>query len=952
MPDSAQTMLRRVSVAVFLLALSAAVSSSDAIPESIRHSGFNDFIQGKPGNSGVNLYVSRNGRVQVINQWDLNQDGYVDVLINNDHDASEIVDALIYWGSERGFTSLLPELWSERPLSSVVFGLMDNKASVTRLPSAGGGRSVIADLNGDGYPEIVFCNYIHNYPGIRSAYVYWGGQGGYDTTRRIQLPTNWAAGVAAADLNGDGYPDLVFANEGVEPGLEAISSTTTHDAFIYWGGATGFDPARRTLLATRGASDVVVADINKDGYPDIAFITNNPSAHEVRVFWGGASAYSNQRVQILALPAPTSIRAGDVNGDGFQDLVVTAARGVYVILGGADGLNAERMIQLASHVARDSCIGDFNGDGFADIAIANASDGKSTAVPSFIYWGSKNGFSADNRSELPTLGAAGVATGDLNGDGYPDLVFANLNDDRSFDVPSYIYWGSSTGFAPYLRSSLQSFGATSISIADMNRDGRPDVLLVNRNSGTVWGKQLNTHIFWGNPHHSYSTALMSSLPVRSPYGVVAGDLNDDGFLDLVFPSSSSKASWLYLGGKEGFSAWRRLDLPTGTVFGASAADLNRDGYLDLVFTGISDTGDNSAVILWGSPRGYTETNRTIVPLKMKKSESNLIADVNRDGFLDLIFPDFYSGTLQILWGSAKGYSESRSWTKVLSAGNVSLADLNGDGYLDFVVTGGFDPAKKSHNAKTRIFWGTPEGTPSPDGVVELEGYESEQCAIADLNHDGYLDLVLSNYMSDSSRSLPIYIYWGDKGGRYSNSNRTELPAESSCGIQVVDLNHDGYPDITVLNHLKDGEHTTNSYVYWNGPQGFDPKRRTELPSFGSHFSQMAEPGNLYTRKLEEEYISAPIHLPAGRQARSLKWKGQEPHRTKLKFQVRAAAVREALAKASWIGPNGEVSYYEESGAELRKLHGPDRWIQYRVMFTSPDGGEWPVLTEVEVGLST
>jgi len=71
-------MLRRLSPAVFLLALSA-VSFSQAISESIRHVGFSDFIQGKPGNSGVNLYVSRNGRVQVINQWDLNQDGYVDV---------------------------------------------------------------------------------------------------------------------------------------------------------------------------------------------------------------------------------------------------------------------------------------------------------------------------------------------------------------------------------------------------------------------------------------------------------------------------------------------------------------------------------------------------------------------------------------------------------------------------------------------------------------------------------------------------------------------------------------------------------------------------------------------------------------------------------------------------------------------------------------------------------
>src|SRR5205085_12487209 len=102
---------------------------------------------------------------------------------------------------------------------------------------------------------------------------------------------------------------------------------------------------------------------------------------------------------------------------------------------------------------------------------------------------------------------------------------------------------------------------------------------------------------------------------------------------------------------------------------------------------------------------------------------------------------------------------------------------------------------KSYNTKTKILWGTPEGIPSFDNVVELESFGALECAIADLNRDGYLDLALSSYMSDSTRSLPLFIYWGDRGGRYSNEWRTSLPAESSAGIQTVDLNRDGYPEI-------------------------------------------------------------------------------------------------------------------------------------------------------------
>ena len=168
-------------------------------------------------------------------------------------------------------------------------------------------------------------------------------------------------------------------------------------------------------------------------------------------------------------------------------------------------------------------------------------------------------------------------------------------------------------------------------------------------------------------------------------------------------------------------------------------------------------------------------------------------------------------------------------------------------------------------------------------------------------------------MSDSTRALPLFIYWGAKGGRYSNSNRTELPAESSAGVQTIDLNDDGYPEIVIHNHLRDGDHSIASYIYWNGPNGFDRARRTEIPTFGPHMSQMTDPGNLYTRALEEEYLSAPIELPGGRSAARLSWTCEEPPRTRLKFQIRSAPSREALIKAAWRGPDEGQPYYSTPG---------------------------------------
>ena len=937
---------------------------------SIRQRGFDDFRRGQLGNSGANLYVSRDGRVEVINKWDLNGDGYPDVLISNDHDEYEAVDALIYWGGPKGYTSLVPSLWKEMPLAQVLFDLLDHPANVTRLPAFGGGKSAIADLNRDGYPDIVFCNYIHNYPGLRTAYIYWGSAEGYTISHRTELPTNWADGVAVADLNGDGYPDLVFANRGTEEGLEDISPPTSSDAYIYWGSASGFSPANRTSLATHGGRDVTVADLNQDGYPDIAFINNSNQAQEVQIFWGSATGYSNTRVQTIPVPQPTSIRSADVNGDGYPDLIVTtvgqrktiyvtnvnqspepAQPTTYVFLGSAKGFDSERVIRLPAYQAQDSCVGDFNADGFPDIAIANSSDGRSSVVSSFVYWGSKSGFSPDRRTELPTLGATAVACADLNHDGYTDLVFANSDDGKTSDVPSYVYWGSPSGLAPYLRTELQSFGAVDVKVADLNGDGNPDLLFVNRYSGAVKG--VNTHIFWGNPHHYYSTASMSSLPGFGSYGTTVADLNNDGYPDIVLCNSYGNESYIYWGSKAGFSVERRTALSVGSAYVSHAADLNQDGYLDLVFGGVAD-GKNVATILWGSSKGYSVKNETVLHLKSGRRGASLgfqIADLNRDGYLDLIFFGGYFGELQIFWGSAEGYSESRTWTGTAPyGGELTLADLDGDGCLDFILSGGFDPNKRSHNARTLILRGTPAGTPSQDGRIELEAYSSNQCGVADLNRDGYLDIVCSNYMSDSTRTLPIFIFWGSKGGHYSSANRTDLPAESSCGLQLIDLNADGYPDIVVHNHLNGTRHVDNSYIYWNSPKGFDLNRRTDLPNFGPHFSQMLDPGNLYTRKLEEEFVSAPIEIPPGKLPSQLQWKGEAQHGTTLKFQIRGAADREALAKAKWTGPTGGNSFYLTSGADLKIPRRDGRWFQYRTLFGSPDGGDWPVLTEVEIVL--
>ncbi|MBN2292082.1 MAG: VCBS repeat-containing protein [Pirellulales bacterium] len=954
----ARTAFRSLVWKTFILVIAAGcIAGDDPVATVVaQHDSFDDFIKGTCGNSGANLYVSRKGRVQVINKWDLNKDGHVDVIIPNDHAMTEVADALIYWNRANGFKSLMPQLPKERSLAQLVFGLLDSdQRHFTRLPAFGGGRAIVADLNRDGFADIVFCNYIHNYPGVRAAFIYWGDQDGFKASRKSELPTNWASGVAAADLNGDNYLDLVFANNGTEPKLESISPATSGDAFIYWNSPTGFDASRRAVLKTGISYDVSVADFNSDGRPDIAFACTAPENQGIKIFWGSAKRYADTRVEDFPTAGPVSLQAGDVNKDGIDDLAVSVKEGFALIhLGGKNGLDTKPSAKLPAPDARNACIADLNADGWSDIAIAVHSRDGRKSTNSLVYWGSRTGFEPDRRTELPTLGAKDVSAADLNGDGHTDLVFANSGDNVTYDVQSYIYWGSESGFTPYLRSDLQGFGAVSARTADLDGDGKTDILLVNQNSGGDYNQGLHTNIFWGNPHNYYSTASITPLPAHCPYGILAADVDDDGFNDILFTRMNDVAygddrlapAWLYRGGADGFTTTRRSDIPVRyRAYTVHAADLNRDGYLDLTFASV-DQGKNAGIILWGSEDAYSESRKTVLPVSMEYLGMHQIADLNRDGWLDLIFIQGYIGDPKVFWGSKNGFSTQNCEVLKVGAGPMALADFNGDGQLDFVVGGQLDPKTKFPTEPTRIFWGRGDGRPQAQAAFKVEGHEVGQLCVADLNRDGYLDIAQSNYKAKNTRSVPVFVYWGGKDGKYLNSRRTELPAESALGLQTIDLNRDGYPEIIVHNHVKDGEHVQTSFIYWNGPKGFNPHRRTELPTFGAHYSQMIDAGNLYTRKLEEEYISTPIKLPGSVSKLRLSWKAEETPGSRLKTQVRYASTQKELSAAKWTGPSGEGTFFEKQPAAQMSVPTGSLVMQYRALFTSADGGEWPILTEI------
>ena len=913
---------------------------------AIDHRDFEDFSGGRVADGGSNLYVTRSGTLQMIHRWDLNNDGHLDIFVGQDHNDVENVDLLIYWGHKSGPRSLLPDVPQHQPLDRLLRDVAARQKHATRLPSDGGGRSLLRDLNGDGYPEIVFCNYIHNYSINMKALIYWGGADGYLASRRTELPTLMAQGLTAADFNQDGFIDLAFANSGIEGG-ERFGYSQHLESYIYWNGPTGFDTDRRTAIATVSAVDCVSGDVTGDGFPELIFVNNNADQKDVYVYVGGPTGFTESKREIRRGGDPVGIQLADVTGEGLLDLVVAHRNNrAEIFLGSTTGLERQAWTELETNGAIDCQVSDLNRDGKPDLIFANVS-----GPDSYLYWGTLEGFTPHHRTPLPTLHSMSAAVADFNGDGWTDVAFANENDGKTHDVNSFIYWNGPAGFHAANRREVQGFGAVSVQAGDLDSDGNPELVLVNRSSGSF--RPIDSFIYWGNSQNRYSTASMSLIPGTEKSVVAIADFNQDNWVDIAYPSG-----FIYWGGPEGYDSSRRVlvsEMEAG--HGASTADLNRDGYLDLVVPrkhGYGGKASNTqptstGTILWGTAKGFDPTSRTELKLAAQSCQSATIADLNRDGFLDLMFPDADTENLEFYWGSPEGYGAAHhSLLKLHSTSHVEVADLNGDGWLDLLMGGIYDKHQFGRPMRVlSLLWGGPEGY-SLDRCRQLEAFESEEQAVSDLNQDGFLDIVVTNYHADTTRSIPFYIYWGGPDGSYSESHRSSFPAESSAAVTVADLNKDRWADVVVFNHLDRGDHGAGAHIYWGSPDGLSVSRRDWLPTFGPHYGVRRDVGNIYDRRLQEHYVSDALALPKDREMGRLRWKAETSFGTAIRFQIRTAASKQQLNSAAWYGPDSTAATsFDQSDVQF-KIPMTHQWCQYRISFLTPDAGSTAVLHEVAI----
>lgn len=345
----------------------------------------------------------------------------------------------------------------------------------------------IADLDGDGKPDLAVPDY--NSPNNISILRNTSTAGTISFAPKVDFPAYPGAwGIAIGDLDGDGKPDLAVANNNSPYYISVFRNTSTPGNISF---AARVDYATGTLPYF-----IAIGDLDGDGKPDIA--SPNDISGNVSIFRNLSTAGTISfapKVDITTGSSPKDIAIGDIDGDGKVDMVVagygtnvasvfrnTSTPGTISFAARADFATQS----VPEHVA----IGDIDGDGKIDIAVtswgANSFSAlRNTSTPGSISFAPKVDFPTGTYPD-------GIAMGDLDGDGKPDIVVSDytvsmISTLQNTSTPGNISFAGKIDY----NAGLHVYG---VAICDLDGDGKPDIAAANANSNTV-STFLNTCSF-------------------------------------------------------------------------------------------------------------------------------------------------------------------------------------------------------------------------------------------------------------------------------------------------------------------------------------------------------------------------------------------------------------------------------------------------------------------------
>jgi hypothetical protein len=464
--------------------------------------------------------------------------------------------------------------------------------------------------------------------------------------------------------------------------------------------------------------------------------------------------------------------AGDVNGDGYPDIIVgapyttgygpndivtanTIANTVTILNGTSDNIwEAEGTLGPVDY-ARSIYVGDANNDGYNDIITADEDDNALS-----VYNGTSTGV-WDPRCVLSVgTDPYSVFIGDANNDGYNDILAADYGSDTVS-----IFNGTASGFWEARGTLGVGDMPYSVHVGDANNDGLNDIVTCDFNDDTV-------SIYNGTSSNIWEAKYTLNVG-NGPYYVYVGDANNDGYNDILTADGNDDTITIYNGTSSG--DWEaKGTLSVGTLpICVVVADANNDGLNDIVST---DYNNNKVSIYKGKSDGTWESRTTMLTGNFPRSV--YVGDANNDGLNDIVTSDYGLHEVSIFNGTSSGGWESRGRLGVGSGPfSVFVADANNDGFgpkagVAYIFFG--YPGIDLNNINVANANVTINGS----NIGDYFGWDVSDAG--NVNGDAYDDIIIGapGYGNDKGRA---YIFYGRATASWNGID----DADTDCDVNMT-----------------------------------------------------------------------------------------------------------------------------------------------------------------------
>ena len=447
--------------------------------------------------------------------------------------------------------------------------------------------------------------------------------------------------------------------------------------------------------------------------------------------------------------------------------------------------------------------GDLNGDGKLDLVAVNVNSNTASVLLNTTAPGAVTPSFATKQDFVTGAGPVSVSVGDLNGDGKPDLAVANFNSNTVSVLLNTTTPGAITPSFAAKQDFATGDGPIYVTVGDLNEDGKLDLAVVNLLLNNV-SVLLNTTAPGLAPptfaaHKEFATG-------DGPLSVTVGDLNGDGKLDLAVANFNFSTVSVLLNttapgaATPSFGANQEFATGDGPAF-VSVGDLNGDGKLDLVVANFAF--DSVSVLL-----NTTASGAAIASFSAHQEFATgtgpiyvTLGDLNGDGKLDLAVANFNSKNVSVLLNTTvpgaamPSFAAKQDFVTGDAPLSVAVADLNLDGKLDLAV------ADLNVSTVSVLLNTTAPGAATPGFATKQDvdtGANPRSVSVGDLNGDGKLDVAVANVSSDT---VSVLLNTSAAGAAASSFTAKQDFGTGATPVVVTvgDLNSDGKLDLAVAN---------------------------------------------------------------------------------------------------------------------------------------------------------